>query len=168
MDELEEIRRRKLERLKAELEASQRVHKRSGSGSGSGSGSKAVRDTQNGATARDGTEAEQWPDQPIELTPQRFQHALATYPALVVDCWAPWCGPCQKIAPVIEILAKRLAGTVVFGKLNTDAYPQLAQRFQVSGIPTLLLFDNGVLVDRITGVVPGNALERRLRRRFAQ
>lgn len=76
----------------------------------------------------------------------------STQPVLV-DFWAPWCGPCKMLAPVVEKVAAAHAGKAKFVKLNTDDNPSLAGQYQVSGIPSLILFKNGQAVDRIVGYV---------------
>ncbi|MGH7279198.1 MAG: thioredoxin [Candidatus Rokuibacteriota bacterium] len=86
----------------------------------------------------------------------------AATPALI-DCWADWCGPCHMLAPTIDALARDYAGRVLVGKLDVDANPVTAQRFGVQSIPTLLVFRNGGLVDRLVGVQPRAAIDARLR-----
>jgi len=83
-------------------------------------------------------------------------HAAVEESALpvLVDFWAPWCGPCRLIEPVVERLARDLAGRLKVVKVNSDLAPELAQRFDVRGIPTLLIFDHGRVVDRQTGANP--------------
>ena len=83
---------------------------------------------------------------------------------MLIDCWAPWCGPCRMLSPTIEHLAAESNGRWIVGKLNTDENPQVAQQFQISGIPTLLIFQNGKLVDRLVGLQPQNAIIARLER----
>ena len=73
---------------------------------------------------------------------------------VVVDVWAPWCGPCRMIAPVVEELAKEFAGRAKFVKLNSDENQRVPSQYQIQGIPTLLFFKNGQLVDRVVGAVP--------------
>jgi len=85
----------------------------------------------------------------------------ATTPVLL-DCWAAWCGPCHTLAPTIDALARGYAGRVVVGKLDVDANPRTAARYEVRGIPTLLIFDRGQVVDRLVGVQPRPAIETRL------
>lgn len=81
---------------------------------------------------------------------------------VLLDMWAPWCGPCRMIAPVIEQLASELAGRVRVAKLNTDENQQTAARFSVRSIPTLLVLKNGREIDRIVGLVPKQEILRRL------
>lgn len=85
----------------------------------------------------------------------------STLPVLV-DAWAPWCGPCHMIAPVIEELAGELAGRVRVVKLNVDENPRTAARFNLRSIPTLLVLKDGREVDRIVGVQPKQEIARRL------
>ena len=82
---------------------------------------------------------------------------------VLVDCWADWCGPCHMLAPTIDALARDYAGRAVIAKLDVDANPLTAGKFEIRGIPTLLLFQNGQLVDRLVGVQPRGAIDARLR-----
>jgi len=83
---------------------------------------------------------------------------------VLVDMWAPWCGPCRMIAPVIDELAGQMAGRVRFAKVNVDENPATASRFNVRSIPTLLVVNGGREVDRIVGVEPKSEIVRRLAR----
>jgi thioredoxin 1 len=91
---------------------------------------------------------------------------IRTHPLLVVDCWAPWCGPCRRVGPVVESLAGEYAGRIVFAKLNTDEHQQVAQRYGISAIPTLLLFKGGSLAGQITGAYPIDMMRIEILRRF--
>ena len=103
-------------------------------------------------------------DKPLELTDSTFTEFVQNNPFVVVDCWAPWCGPCLMVAPIIEELAKEYAGKIVFGKLNVDENPITASRYQIMSIPTLLVFRNGKLVATIIGAMPKEMLEARITR----
>ncbi|HZZ42334.1 MAG TPA: thioredoxin [Tepidisphaeraceae bacterium] len=99
---------------------------------------------------------------PVNITDAGFESAVLSGGVVLVDCWAPWCGPCRMIAPVLEELAGESAGRYVVAKLNVDENPMTAQRYQISSIPTMLLFNKGQLVDRIVGLQQKNALAARL------
>lgn len=103
-----------------------------------------------------------FPDSPISLTDGNFHETIQKYPVVVVDLWAGWCAPCRAMEPVIEELAEKYSGKIVFGKLNVDQNPKIPRKFQVSGIPTLLVFKDGELVDRIVGMVTQPKLKLRL------
>jgi thioredoxin 1 len=86
-----------------------------------------------------------------EVTDQNFDQFVKQQMLVVIDCWAPWCGPCRAVAPKIEELSKEMAGKVSFGKLNTDENEGVPMRFNISAIPTLLVFKNGEFIDRVVG-----------------
>jgi len=99
-------------------------------------------------------ESEDQTSQPITLADDGFDLVVGRYDLMAVDCWAPWCGPCMVMAPVIEELAQEYSGRVIFGKLNTDENPITTERFGIMGIPTLLILQGGNEVERIVGTVP--------------
>ena len=86
---------------------------------------------------------------------------------VLVDFWAPWCGPCRMLSPVVEKVASLNEGKAKFFKLNTDENPSVAGEYQVSGIPCLILFKGGQPVDRIVGYVPQNVIESMLSKHVA-
>ena len=100
---------------------------------------------------------------PVTVTDATFAAEVEQSPVpVVVDMWAPWCGPCRMVAPVIEELAKQMAGRVRVGKLNVDENPATAARFGVQSIPTLLVLARGREIDRIVGAQPKAAIVQRL------
>jgi thioredoxin len=102
---------------------------------------------------------------PVTITDTNFNKIVETSAMpVLLDFWAAWCGPCHKIAPTIDQLAKELAGKVLVGKLNVDENQRTAAKFSVQGIPTLLILQNGREVDRIVGVESKEAIIRRLQR----
>jgi len=102
--------------------------------------------------------------EPMLVTDMSFDSIVNEHPFLVLDCWATWCGPCRMIAPIVDDLAKTYKGRIVFGKLNVDENPKTAIRFNVMSIPTLLLFKEGKLVDRIVGAESRSGIEAILRK----
>jgi thioredoxin 2 len=107
-------------------------------------------------------------DTPVTVTDATFDTLVlgATTPVLL-DGWADWCGPCHMLAPTIDALARDYAGRVLVAKLDVDANPRTAARYEMRGIPTLLIFDRGQLVDRLVGVQPRPAIEAKLAPRLA-
>jgi len=95
----------------------------------------------------------------IEVTDATFDKVVSEQPSVVVDCWAPWCGPCRMVAPVIDELAKDYAGKVTFAKLNVDQNQAVSMRYRIQSIPTLLFFKDGKLVDQKLGAMPKAMLQ---------
>lgn len=132
MDELEEIKKRKLEQLKKQY--------------------------MNGGKNMEGN----LPNAPLEITDADVEDNIKKYETIVIDCWAPWCGPCRMVHPIIEELAKEMQGKIVFGKLNVDENPVTSAKHQIMSIPTLLIFKNGTLVDRLIGAMSKEMLKQQL------
>ena len=131
-EELNEIRKRKMEQLKRELI--------------------------NGGNKMEGI----FPNEPVTITDADIDDAIKKYETIVVDCWAPWCGPCRMVGPVIDELAKEMKGKVVFGKLNVDENPETSMKHKIMSIPTLLVFKKGNLVERLVGAYPKEELKKKL------
>ncbi|MCQ2055858.1 MAG: thioredoxin [archaeon] len=88
----------------------------------------------------------------VDLTEHTFDSFVNNNNCVIVDCWAPWCGPCRRMGPIIEEISKDLHEKVAVGKLNTDEAPGIAARFQINAIPTLLVFKDKLLVGSLIGL----------------
>ncbi|BDC35883.1 MAG: thioredoxin [Candidatus Methanoliparum thermophilum] len=105
----------------------------------------------------------EYPHEPLLVTDETINETISRFPLVVVDCWAEWCGPCRRIAPIIDDLAKEMAGKIVFGKLNVDENRSSSVKYRITAIPTLLIFKDGKFVDQIIGAMPKKALENKLK-----
>jgi len=94
----------------------------------------------------------------MELTKENFESVITSHPTVIVDYWAPWCGPCKGFAPVFERVAEANPD-VVFAKVNTDDEQEIASHFQIRSIPTLMVFREQIIVFSQPGALPQNALE---------
>jgi thioredoxin 1 len=103
-------------------------------------------------------------NKPVEMTDATFKEMILNHPLVVVDCWAPWCGPCRMVAPIVEELSRDYAGKILFGKLNVDDNREVSRQYDIMSIPTLLVFKNGKRVDTIIGALPRQTLEQRITR----
>ena len=95
-----------------------------------------------------------------QITDSTFEQTVNGGKPVFVDFWAPWCGPCRIIGPIVEELAPSYQGKAVITKMNVDDNPLVAQRFGVTSIPTLIMFKDGKIVDRAVGVMPKGELQR--------
>ena len=94
----------------------------------------------------------------VELTKENFEQVVTGNPTVIVDYWAPWCGPCRAFAPTFERVAEKNPG-VVFAKVNTEEQPEIAAHFQIRSIPTLMIFRDSVILFAQPGALPQGALE---------
>jgi len=133
LDELEEIKRKKMEQMKKDMNASAKPFV-------------------------------ELPDKPVVVTDTTIDAAASQYPIFILDCWAEWCGPCRTIGPIIEQLATEMKGKVVFGKLNIDENMQTANKYRISAIPTLMIFKDGKLIDKLVGAYPKPALAAKIQK----
>jgi thioredoxin 1 len=104
--------------------------------------------------------------QVLVLDERQFPMAVRDHPYLVVDLWAPWCGPCRTVAPVIQELSAEFAGKITFAKLNTDENQKIAMSYGITAIPTILLFARGKLIEKVIGAYPKQMLRDRILRTF--
>jgi thioredoxin 1 len=130
-DELEEIKKRKMEQLKKQY-------------------------------IFGGKNMNNMPDSTLKITDADFDDFVKKYSTIVIDCWAPWCGPCRIVGPVIDELAKEMQGKIVFGKLNVDENQKTSMKYQIMSIPTMLIFKNGNLIDKLIGAMPKDQLKQKL------
>ncbi|WP_028313786.1 thioredoxin TrxC [Desulfatibacillum aliphaticivorans] len=94
-------------------------------------------------------------NRPVDVTDASFQNEVLASPIpVLLDCWAPWCGPCKMVAPVLDEIAREYVGTIKVAKLNVDNNPATASQFRTQSIPTMILFKNGREVDRLVGAAP--------------
>ena len=99
---------------------------------------------------------------PAAVTDRNFKQFISAPVPVLIDFWAPWCGPCHSLAPTIEKIAQEFAGRILVGKLNTDENAATASGFQIRGIPTMILFRDGREADRLVGVQPKAEISRRI------
>jgi len=133
MDELDEIRKKKMEKMMSEMNKSP-------------------------------APSVQFPNKPIVITDDTVDSAASQYPIFILDCWAQWCGPCRMLGPIIEELARDFSGKIVFGKLNVEENMQISNKHNISAIPTMLVFKNGKLVDKLVGAYPKATLTAKIQK----
>lgn len=100
---------------------------------------------------------------PLNLDDSNFSQTINKFPLLLVDFWAPWCGPCRMMSPLIDQIGKDYVGKLVVGKVNVDENPSVSRQFGISSIPTLILFERGQTVNKIIGSVSKNKIDEMVR-----
>ena len=105
--------------------------------------------------------------EPIGLTDSNFANEISKFPIMLVDFWAPWCGPCRMVSPIIEQLSREYSGKVAFGKVNVDENQRIAASFGIQSIPTLMIFRNGKAVDVMVGALPKAQIEMKLKQQIS-
>ena len=98
----------------------------------------------------------------VKVTDANFDGVVTSERPVIIDFWAPWCGPCRAIAPMLDEIARELGDAVTIGKVNVDEHPALASRFGIQAIPQLLFFKDGAEKDRLVGAVPKREILKRL------
>ena len=105
-------------------------------------------------------------NEPIVLTDSNFTSEVSKYPIVLVDFWAPWCGPCRMVSPIIEQLSREYSGKAAFGKVNIDENQRIAASFGIQSIPTMMLFKGGKPVDVMVGALPKAQIEMKLKQQL--
>jgi thioredoxin 1 len=100
----------------------------------------------------------------MPITDNNYAKVIQNNKLVLIDFWAPWCGPCRMIAPILEQLSEEVGDAAVIAKLNVDENPTGAVRYSIQGIPTMILFRNGVEVERFVGVQPLQVLKNAVRK----
>lgn len=106
--------------------------------------------------------SEDWPSEPVKVTDEDFDEFVEKYDVALIDFWAEWCGPCKRLAPILEELAKEMKGEVAIGKLNVDENKSKSSEFGVSSIPTMIIFQDGEVADKMIGALPKEEIEDKL------
>ena len=103
-------------------------------------------------------------DSPVIVSDETFNDEIISSPVpVLLDCWAPWCGPCRMVGPIIDQLAKEFTGKIKFAKLNVDENPATSTKYNIMSIPTMILFKDGKVVNLLVGALPKAEIENHLR-----
>jgi thioredoxin len=105
--------------------------------------------------------------EPVVLTDNNFKIEVSKYPVILVDFWAPWCGPCRMVSPIIKQLAREYSGKVAFGKVNVDENQMISASFGVQSIPTMMIFRGGKAVDVMIGALPKAQIEMKIKQQLS-
>ncbi len=107
--------------------------------------------------------------EPIELTEDNFtSEVLEADMPVMIDFWAPWCGPCHMVSPIVESLADKYEGKIKVGKVNLDEYPAVASEYAIRSIPAIFIFNDGKVAERVVGVQPEDVLAAMIERVLEQ
>ena len=106
-------------------------------------------------------------NQPMTVTDKTFHKAVQTHDLLIVDFWAPWCGPCRMVGPIIEALSAEYSSKVAFGKMNVDENQMVPGSFGIMSIPTIIIFNHGKEVERLVGAYPKAHIEAMIKQYLA-
>lgn len=106
--------------------------------------------------------------EPLNLDDATFFQNVSKFPIVLVDFWAPWCGPCRMMSPIIDQIGKDYQGKLAVGKLNVDENPLIARQFGIASIPTLILFKSGQAIDKIVGSVSKNKINEMVKNQLDQ
>ena len=104
--------------------------------------------------------------EPLVLTDSNFASEVTKYPIMLVDFWAPWCGPCRMVSPIVEQLSREYSGRVAFGKVNVDENQRIATSFGIQSIPTLMIFKGSKAVEVMVGAMPKAQIEMKLKQQL--
>jgi thioredoxin 1 len=104
--------------------------------------------------------------EPLVLTDSNFASEVTKYPIMLVDFWAPWCGPCRMVSPIVEQLSREYSGRVAFGKVNVDENQRISTSFGIQSIPTLMIFKGSKAVDVMVGAMPKAQIEMKLKQQL--
>ncbi len=105
---------------------------------------------------------EDWPEEPVEVTDENFDEFVEKYDVALIDFWADWCGPCKMLEPILKELAEEMQGDVAFGKVDVDKNKSKPSEFSISSIPTMIIFNDGDVADKMIGALSKEEIKEKL------